>query len=1018
MDNTNDSIKCKKKKQKLSVEEKIEQNLGIIRDAVITNYKTDETIKIVSETFLLSCRKNKVEPIKYLIENEFELPNVMKDFYIETIVSNCSIDVLIYFQETGIISFSDKNKGAYFNCELLDDIILHFDLSKMKDNNCEKIFEYFIDKKFDINYQNIFDMILINGSIDTLKKIIPLVDININDGMALLYCCEKKLYEKIDVLLEAGALIDVYKKHPKMFVNKKDLHYIFIKMYLSPNGEKQNYTPFLYFTPIMYAIYHEDFDLLKKCVNKFVIEKKETIFTTKYPQNPLLYAVQIGCKKIINYLIDISGNYFDNDITMQWNLIANSFIFGHFDIFDTLFQKFGHNFDLKELVTTNYYSPLYVSIEKGNEFNVKNVLNDKRFSKNIDINYFFLASVEQGLNDLPSYFLKLGADIHYKDDICMIFAASNNNSNTFMLLEDAGGNINLECPFNTLDEYFESFGEDTFRRRLKSKFASVMLDKKLMSMTFDVKQLSHYEQYTVDKLEDGSITYFYEKFEEEKSIVEYFDESNNSSVDFGNEMLDDLSMNDQDDSLVEDNLSIHSEENLSIDADNAEQSKFMEEKVSEEEISEQLLEQNFSILSNEDLNEDLEDEYSDEEEFYYENDDELEDKSSDNVSDEEKSMKSDDFEDINKWTHKNINTEISMKGYNALLIFFLNGNDKMVKYLMNKNTDVHVLNDILFTESVFFNKYKLSNQILKIGNIKKERIDSAFYLFLDKNSQKSNIKFYETMLDNDFETPDKYAVLLARNGRKEYLNILIQKRGVSDDDLEESFIQAAVWDQVNVVRYLIHKGISIFCRDNAALYLSAKYTAQVFMYLCDKWKKETSIDQDILNKCLCSAAKYNALHNLKYAVNLGADIHTNDDYAFRASAYYGHIESINYLLEKGANIHAKNDFALNYAIKYNMEETIEILKTKGAVHRPILFDDAPEGFKPRYNTHCPISLEKIDYHSNIKYLVCGNCRNAFDYDSLSKWLSEHESCPSCRTKNSYSRKKRDVFRWEKGWSSL
>lgn len=195
----------------------------------------------------------------------------------------------------------------------------------------------------------------------------------------------------------------------------------------------------------------------------------------------------------------------------------------------------------------------------------------------------------------------------------------------------------------------------------------------------------------------------------------------------------------------------------------------------------------------------------------------------------------------------------------------------------------------------------------------------------------------------------------------------------------------------------------------------SKYNIITFAWLFSNYYSGSNNDFDctnnsgILEKCLCSSAKYNIIENIRLLVEYGVDIHIQDDFPFRAAAYYGCIDVMNYLIEKGANIHAKNDYALNYCIKYGIDDGIEILKAKGSKPRPITFDEAPEGFNPRYNTHCPISLEKIDYDSERKYLVCGKCRNVFDYDSLYEWLSEHESCPSCRTQNSYSRKKKGVY---------
>ena len=79
--------------------------------------------------------------------------------------------------------------------ELFDYYVQNLSIKDTK--KYEKMFEFFIEEKFDINYQNIFEMVVIKGSDDLLKKLVQMKDVNINkhDGMALIYCCEKNLFD-------------------------------------------------------------------------------------------------------------------------------------------------------------------------------------------------------------------------------------------------------------------------------------------------------------------------------------------------------------------------------------------------------------------------------------------------------------------------------------------------------------------------------------------------------------------------------------------------------------------------------------------------------------------------------------------------------------------------------------------------------------------------------------------------------------------------------------------------------
>src|SRR5580692_36275 len=47
-------------------------------------------------------------------------------------------------------------------------------------------------------------------------------------------------------------------------------------------------------------------------------------------------------------------------------------------------------------------------------------------------------------------------------------------------------------------------------------------------------------------------------------------------------------------------------------------------------------------------------------------------------------------------------------------------------------------------------------------------------------------------------------------------------------------------------------------------------------------------------------------------IEAGADVHANNDYAFKWSAERGHLEVIRLLIKAGADVHAYNDYALQW----------------------------------------------------------------------------------------------------------
>ena len=84
------------------------------------------------------------------------------------------------------------------------------------------------------------------------------------------------------------------------------------------------------------------------------------------------------------------------------------------------------------------------------------------------------------------------------------------------------------------------------------------------------------------------------------------------------------------------------------------------------------------------------------------------------------------------------------------------------------------------------------------------------------------------------------------------------------------------------------------------------------------------------NKALIWAAYRGYLGTIKYLVDHGADIHTDNDYALRWTAFDGYLEIVKYLVEHGADIHANNDFALRKASNNGHLDVVKYLVENGA----------------------------------------------------------------------------------------
>ena len=73
-------------------------------------------------------------------------------------------------------------------------------------------------------------------------------------------------------------------------------------------------------------------------------------------------------------------------------------------------------------------------------------------------------------------------------------------------------------------------------------------------------------------------------------------------------------------------------------------------------------------------------------------------------------------------------------------------------------------------------------------------------------------------------------------------------------------------------------------------------------------------------------------------MDLGADIHANNEEALRVASSNGHIDIVKYLVDLGADIHANNDEAVNLANRYGYHDVVKYLVSLGSPQpEPVLF---------------------------------------------------------------------------------
>ena len=83
--------------------------------------------------------------------------------------------------------------------------------------------------------------------------------------------------------------------------------------------------------------------------------------------------------------------------------------------------------------------------------------------------------------------------------------------------------------------------------------------------------------------------------------------------------------------------------------------------------------------------------------------------------------------------------------------------------------------------------------------------------------------------------------------------------------------------------------------------------------------------RDKLNQSLIDASAQGDAEEVKFSLELGADVHKGDDYAVRLASYHGQTGVVELLLAAGADIHALDDHVLRSASENGHDEVVKIL---------------------------------------------------------------------------------------------
>jgi ankyrin repeat protein len=85
------------------------------------------------------------------------------------------------------------------------------------------------------------------------------------------------------------------------------------------------------------------------------------------------------------------------------------------------------------------------------------------------------------------------------------------------------------------------------------------------------------------------------------------------------------------------------------------------------------------------------------------------------------------------------------------------------------------------------------------------------------------------------------------------------------------------------------------------------------------------MSKEIMNNDLIEACYYGQTEEVKRLLSEGAEVHYDNDYAFRRASMYNHLEVVKLLLENGADIKANDYEGLKMAEIFGHLDVVEYL---------------------------------------------------------------------------------------------
>jgi len=125
----------------------------------------------------------------------------------------------------------------------------------------------------------------------------------------------------------------------------------------------------------------------------------------------------------------------------------------------------------------------------------------------------------------------------------------------------------------------------------------------------------------------------------------------------------------------------------------------------------------------------------------------------------------------------------------------------------------------------------------------------------------------------------------------------------------------------------IQHGADVHVDNDYALHCASHYGHLPVVQFLVQHGADVHANSDV---ALCWASKNGHLAVVQFLVQHGADVHADNDWALRLASMNGHLPVVEFLVQHGADVHADNDYALRWASNNGHLPVVEFLVQHGA----------------------------------------------------------------------------------------